>query len=385
MAEHHRVAVIGAGIAGAACCLRLTQIGLRPLWIAPATPSGDKPGELLSAAARPLLAVLGAAHLPKSPGHRPAHSMFSAWGSDKLVERNSIVHLEGPQTVLDRSLFERDLTGLAEAAGPVRLTEPLTRCAPTDKGWLFEFEGGQTTCDLAIDATGRKAVLARDRTPRFRADRLAALYAFLKQDPTSDIVPTPATIVEAVPDGWFYATCLADGRLALNFYTDADLLRTASRGAGPAWTDLLEPSVSVRRWIGEAGFRLTEKPALASAATTWLAPCAGRNWLAVGDAAAAFDPLSSHGMTSALWTGIQGAEAAAATLSGDPDATDAYAGRVARGVQSFLESRTQIYCQETRFHAHEFWRRRQTVFSDGVPLQHRPVSGAPEGFDVAQG
>ncbi|PVB60573.1 glycine oxidase maturase GoxB [Labrenzia sp. 011] len=359
MADHHRIAVIGAGIAGAACCLRLTQLGFRPLWVAPEETLRDKPGELLSAAARPLLAALGAEGLLAKGTHRPAHGMFSAWGSDRLTERSSIVHLEGPQTVLDRMGFERGLNGLAEASGPVRLAEQLTGCAPAENGWLLDVAGRKMTCELAIDASGRKAVLARDRATRFRADRLAALYGFLDQDPASDVTPTPATLVEAVPDGWFYATCLADGRLALNFYTDADLMREASGGREPAWEAVLSTSVSVRRWIDEAGFLLPDKPLLASAATTWLAPCAGANWLAVGDAATAFDPLSSHGMTSALWSGLQGAEAAAASLTGDPLASDIYAERVARGVQEFLIGRRRIYAQETRFADSPFWQRRQ--------------------------
>ncbi|POF32210.1 2-polyprenyl-6-methoxyphenol hydroxylase-like FAD-dependent oxidoreductase [Roseibium marinum] len=350
--------MVGAGIAGAACCLRLTQIGFRPLWIAPAEPVRDKPGELLSAAARPLLAALDAEGLLSASAHRPAHSMFSAWGSDSLAERSSIVHLEGPQTVLHRAVFERALTGLA-AQGTELVREPLLRCAPEGQGWRLECENRKVSCDLAIDASGRKAVLVRDRATRFRADRLAALYGFLEQDPGSDVEPTPATLVEAVPDGWFYATCLADGRLALNFYTDADLMRDASGGKEPAWEAVLRSSISVRRWIEEAGFRLPEKPMLASAATTWFAPCAGATWLAVGDAAAAFDPLSSHGMTSALWTGIQGAQAAAARLGGDPHAPDIYARRVANGVQEFLTGRRRIYAQETRFLDSAFWQRRQ--------------------------
>lgn len=375
MRMHYQIAVIGAGIAGAACCLRLARLGFRPFWIAPAMATGDKPGELLSAAARPLLGSLDAESLLLSPDHRPAHNMVSAWGSASIGSRSSIVHLEGPQTVLNRAAFEKDLLALAETAGPERREATLAHCSRSGDKWRLVLESGEVTANLVIDATGRKAAVARELAPRFRADRLAAWYGFLDQDPASDVAPTQATLVEAAADGWFYATLLADGRLALNFFSDADLMRDLADGPSPTWRALLASSVAVRRWIDEAGFGLNRRPKLASAATTWLAPCAGTNWLAVGDAAAAFDPLSSHGMTSALWTGIRGAEAAAAMLEGDSRAAKDYAGRVARGVQEFLENRQRIYAQETRFAASEFWRRRQkTVGRDAPDNAQAPAS-----------
>ena len=104
------IAVIGGGIAGAASCVALLQRGVRPVWIAPApTPGRDRIGETLSPAANTILADLGLARLLARPMHRAANTSFSAWGSDQLVERNAIVHLEGPGTVLDRAGFATGL------------------------------------------------------------------------------------------------------------------------------------------------------------------------------------------------------------------------------------------------------------------------------------
>jgi hypothetical protein len=218
----------------------------------------------------------------------------------------------------------------------------------------------EITCAFAIDASGRKAVLAGPQTARFRADKLAALYAFLVQDSASDVEPSPATLVEAVPSGWLYATLLPDWRLALNFYTDADLL-PSRRTIDGDWAGMLRDSVVVRRWIDEAGFRFSDRHNVASAATTWLAPCAASTWLAAGDAAAAFDPLSSHGMTSALWSGLKGADAAVASIKGDLAGVRDYNDRVARGIQDFLLARKRIYEMEVRFKDRVFWQRRGQI------------------------
>ena len=353
------VAVIGGGIAGAAACLRLARSGVTPLWIAPCSGSGDKPGEHLAPAARPLLAGLGALDLLDRPVHRPANAMLSAWGSDRIAERHAMVHLEGPATVLDRTAFERDLSGLAQAHGVHRVEGIVAGAERRDGVWRLETDGAEHRARIMLDASGRAAAFAGPRTQRFRADRLAALYAFVEQYAASEVEPTRATLVEAVPAGWWYAALLADGRLALNHYSDPDLLPDGVTRDTAVFRKLLDETRHVARWIREAGFLLREPPRLASAGTTWIAPAAGEGWAAIGDAAAAFDPLSSHGMTTALWTAITASQAAIAMLSGDAEPLGRYAAKVAAGVQEFLVSRTTIYGREARFRDSEFWQRRR--------------------------
>ncbi|OWJ69228.1 glycine oxidase maturase GoxB [Inquilinus limosus] len=359
------VAVIGGGIAGAAACLRLSQLGHAPIWIAAGVPGtthpDDKPGEHLAPAARPLLAKLSALDLLAAPGHRPANAVLSAWGGPHLAERNAIVHLEGPGAVLDRPAFERDLAARALDAGTRRIEAALEVAETADGLWRLYAGGADLTAGFLLDASGRTAVVARSQARRFRADRLAALWAFLEQDPASPVVPTRATLIESAPDGWWYAALLADGRLALNWYSDPDLLPPEATRGAEALAALTAESRHVGRWIDEAGFRLVA-PRLASAGTTWLAPAAGRaegaGWAALGDAAAAFDPLSSHGMTTALWTAIAAAEAAVASVAGDLAPLARYAAAVAGGVQDFLAARSRLYAAEPRFADHTFWRRR---------------------------
>src|SRR5690606_16639768 len=55
----------------------------------------------------------------------------------------------------------------------------------------------------------------------------------------------------------------------------------------------------------------------------------GPGWLACGDAALAFDPLSQQGLLSALHGGLDAARAAHSRLRGDPAPAAAYAARLA--------------------------------------------------------
>lgn len=114
----------------------------------------------------------------------------------------------------------------------------------------------------------------------------------------------------------------------------------------------------VGRWLGSAGYAPDRPPQLASAGTVWLDRAAGEGWAAAGDAAAALDPLSSHGLTSALWGGRRASQAALAMLAGDPAPLARYAGTVDAAVRNVLVQRRAVYAEARRFADQPFWRRR---------------------------
>lgn len=369
------VAVIGGGIAGAAASAALRLRGLPVLWIAPPREDRPRAGESLAAAARPLLETLGAGRILDRPVHRRMETSFSNWGTRALLERSAMALPGGLGTAIDRNAFEKDLLGLALDSGATRLPTSVHTACRTDSGWwLRTIDGGTLTAGLLVDATGRSSLIGRRMTVMRRQDRMIAAVAFLRQR-SSDIDPTRTTLIEAVPDGWWYASLLADGCLAVNHYTDPDLL---PRGLGrdqEAWGRLIADTCYISKWIDTGGFEIAQAPDLTSAGSTWLDRAAGPDWIAVGDAAAAFDPLSAHGMTTALWTAINAAEAVSRSLAGDTAALDAYADRVADGVARFRAEQTAIYRRERRFARHPFWTRRNTPAHHAQPEPIRSTEG----------
>lgn len=351
------VAVIGGGLAGATTCLALHQAGIPPLWVAPPMPDVDKPGEHLAPSARAILQSLGAADLIDRPCHRQSNTVFSSWGSDRLIERHSMIHLEGPAVVLNRRQFEADMVGLARGKVSCMLRVAAVAVERAGGGWIVRTPSQELAVRFVIDATGRASVVGRKHAAHFRADQLAAIVAFFEQKSGAEVEPSKATLIEASRDGWWYATLLPDNRMTLNYYTDADLLPAAADRQAVVEVALRHTQY-IHKWIEETGFRMVKPLRTYSAGTTWLAPAAGADWAAVGDAAAAFDPLSSHGMTAALWTSVTAAKAAVAALEGDSRPLAAYAARVAEGVQSFLVSQRAVYDAEQRYADSEFWARR---------------------------
>lgn len=283
--------------------------------------------------------------------------MFSAWGRGQLVERNSITHLEGSGWVLDRQRFETELISRAEAHVPPQRGKVYS-VRREDTRWVIGLEdGSQLQSAFIIDATGRKSLVGKGQSRLNRADQQVAAWSILEQI-CEDIDPTRATLIEAVEDGWWYAALLPDGRLSVAWFTDPDPINKGLSQDVELWRARLKQPRFIRRWIKEAGFEASEPPKLPSAGTTWLEPCAGGDWAAVGDAAAAFDPLSSHGMTTALWTRHQAAKAMVRAMAGDRAGLGDYAAQVKAGVETFLTQRKSFYGAEQRFADHPFWIRR---------------------------
>lgn len=358
MAARVDIAIIGGGIAGAAAALTLAGRGRSVLVLAPPSKEGQRTGESLSPAAHALLRDLGLTEAFASGPHRPSHVTYAAWGTALLAQRNSIVHTEGPGHVIDRQAFERMLSEAVHRQGVRTVSDSLGEATRAGEGWSLTLSGGERVeAGFVLDCSGRTAVFARRVARRRRADRLVAAYDFVTQHDES-VEPTPATLIEGVAGGWWYATLLPNRRLGLAFFTDPDLMpREVTRDAG-AWRTLAAGTHFIQRWLDTAGYAIREPARLTSAGTAWLEPASGPGWAAAGDAAAAFDPLSSHGLTSALWGGRQAALAALASFDGNPEPLLRYAATIENAARNFVVQRQAVYAHERRFRDQPFWKRR---------------------------
>ena len=115
------------------------------------------------------------------------------------------------------------------------------------------------------------------------------------------------------------------------------------------------------------------------APTYLLDAVAGDRWLAVGDAAAAYDPISAQGIHKALSDGLQAAEAIAAVLEGDTQQLDEYRSSVAARFDNYLSVRNYFYGQEQRWPNSPFWRRRQERSALAKGQEAAAVVGRREG------
>lgn len=84
----------------------------------------------------------------------------------------------------------------------------------------------------------------------------------------------------------------------------------------------------------------------------------GEGWLAIGDAAMSFDPLSGLGMVKAMQSGI---DAAGALVSRADRTASSYHRNNETLWTQFLKVRTQYYIMEKRWPRELFWARRASL------------------------
>jgi len=87
-------------------------------------------------------------------------------------------------------------------------------------------------------------------------------------------------------------------------------------------------------------------------------PSHGVDWVAVGDAASAWDPLSGQGVERALRSGLRAAQAIGEALDHDESALDRYESEHARLHEAYCAQRHAYYESARRWRGLEFWRRR---------------------------
>lgn len=348
------VAVAGAGPAGAVAALVAARSGRRVVLLDDPRPARRRIGESLPGAARPLLRDLGLLPLVEA-GHEPCVGNLSAWGSRELVATDALRDPHGPGWHLDRPRFDDDLRRHAAAAGAVSRRGRVRTVEAVDGGWRIGFGGGATdlTARWVIDATGRHAAVARRLgVVRHRDDGLVAIHAWAAPRAGDR---DRRTLVESAPDGWWYTARLPDGHRVVALHVDGEeavaMLRTPE-----GWHERLASTVHVAAAV--AGARFPTGPRATDAGGARLERFAGQGWLAAGDAALSFDPLSSQGLFHALFTGLRAAEAVDAALGGEPAAVAAYAARLESVRVAYLDHHRAHYRAEGRWPERSFWSRR---------------------------
>lgn len=366
------VVVLGGGCAGAATALSL--LGRDPSLRVAIVEASDyrKPrvGEVLSPQVRPLLKHLGVWDAFCADGHAAAYGTSAVWGDDEPHDNEFIYHLHGEGWHLDRVRFDAMLAREAKERGCGLYTRSrLVAATRQHGGWHLEVRGDEGRFSLdarfVIDATGRQASFARRQgVGKILFDQLLGVFAFFEPVPSSRghssrgqcAARKGYTLIEASREGWWYTAPLPDGRLAVGFLSDADRIRALDLRQWQAFWPELEATRTIRRWLGAA--QPMGDLSCHAAHTQRLEQVAGRGWLAVGDAATTFDPLSSHGMFKGLRFGILAGYAVSDHLRGVEGALDKYQARVWSDFESYLETRRDYYRQEQRWAEAPFWQRR---------------------------
>lgn len=374
--------VVGGGPAGAAAAAAARAEGL-DVELIDASARGDlRPGESLPPGTEPLLVELFGALGFRRDQHRPAYGNRSAWGGAELDANEFMFNPLGPgwhvdRRALDASLREAVLAQGVRVSAGTRVTKPSWQ----RDHWEVALEAARppVRAHVIVDATGRAARIARSQgARRRRVDRLVAAYWQLE---ASDSRGDSTTLVEAVADGWWYTTPVPDGRRVVAFLTDADLLPPRDARTAGAWRERVALAPHVRQALIDADSPLHASPRITDAAVAHLDRVAGDGWVATGDAAVAFDPLSSQGIVTALMMGHAAGRAVAGALTrSDTEPLAQYGAQYASLLEAHLNQRTEYYTVERRWAQAPFWqRRRNPTVASGIDTPEESGSAGTSG------
>ncbi|WP_027593456.1 NAD(P)/FAD-dependent oxidoreductase [Pseudomonas sp. LAIL14HWK12:I7] len=347
MSEPH-IVVLGAGPAGAA-----TAIGLRRLGYPVTVVSDWRRFAAVEGVSQRVLEGLRHAGLggALSEAAMPATRQVR-WNGEHLQMNQEFL--------LDRQRFDRALRADLARAG-VTLVEGRIREVARAEGHQVRLDDGQTLqAEFLVEARGRQAPLAADRMRGPETISLLNLW--------HDAPGAPASAVESLDDGWAWMARLADGRCYWQITLDAQGVPT--KAALPEYcATRRRDSALVAELFGAQAMEPAQVHARSSTAIL-AGECVGDDWIRVGDAAMAVDPLSGNGIFQSLSSALQ-APVVINTLLRRPEraalARQFHQQRVEQLFMRFARIGRDFYGQEQTRAGLPFWARRRG-WPDAQPL-----------------
>ncbi|UVM25723.1 FAD-dependent monooxygenase [Pseudomonas sp. B21-021] len=337
------ILILGAGPAGAAVAL-----GLRRLGYAVTLVSEWRRFAALEGVSQRVLEALRGAGL----NHGLANATLP---SQRQVAWNGQQHAQNIEFLLDRPAFDRGLREDLRMAGVEVIEGRVLNVHSSAEGHRVELDGGQTlTADFLVEARGRQAPASGKG---LRGPETVSLLNRWQGAPG-----VTSSAVESLEDGWAWMARRDDGQCYWQWTVDVASAQL------PGKAQLLDHS-RARRQASDfaqaffAGGQEFELQLHARSSTAILAPqVCGHNWIRVGDAAMAVDPLSGNGIFQSLSSALQ-APVVINTLLRKPEraalAQRFHRQRVEQLFLRFARIGRDFYADEQRWLDQPFWQARR--------------------------
>lgn len=309
------VVIIGPGIAGLCLVWLLQQKGISAILIGPRkTPPMMALAETLPPSSLVLLEQLGLKALFERSALRKTYGYHSLWGTADVVDTNFFFHRPFQHGLkLDRQklLIELENTLIQ----PTLAVDRWSDFDPTQCTLRIQRGPKQDTIKgkIFVDATGRRRALLKVlHIPTQTFDQQLAFTCHLPRIRHPKIKHEVFT--ELFAQGWGIVSGLDEETNVLTLFTEKNSPLARDFRYYTKWKErLVETQVLQDFLVSDRSVKV--KVAIANSSRA--AQIAGQNWLAVGDTALAFDPLSSHGITNAVYTAWRAQEAIAQVFKSD--------------------------------------------------------------------
>lgn len=355
------VLIIGGGPAGASAALSILKYSDLSVTIVESTKLQKiRVGEQVSKSIFDFIEYLG---LKKEDFSEqcflPGYSNNAAWGTDVISSRHSIQSTSVDSYQLNRELFDLVLLNKALENGAQLLLE--TKCLKYDKDnehWVVEIAHPtigliSVKAKYVIDASGRLSNVSRQLGAQIKKDDdLIAVGAFLEFN--DDRILEQEIFLETVEKGWWYYAVLPNKKIVATLFTDADIVKKYKLNTHENWCEELMKTVHIKHkvsgsiahenlWVRNAFSHITDFSTI-------------ENFIAIGDAATSFDPISSMGIGFAMSSACNGA---LAIIDGKKESILNYQKDLQSIYQEYYDTKTKYYDQEERWLESPFWMSRR--------------------------
>ena len=310
--------------------------------------------ETLPPSAMPLLERLNVLELFEATAIKKTYGYHAVWGSASL----QTAHFFNNNPFKFGLKINKEVvvnTLKSEAKDKVISYDSLEALAINDEGVsvVLQTKNKSQTIqgDFIIDATGRKrAILKRLGVAERTYDELLAYTTHVPKVTQTSLIHEVFT--ETFEHGWATVSSLNETTNVMTLFTNKMIKNGAQFKTFEAWKTLLKDTQYLSAFLPENN---TAKIIGGKANSSTPKDIAGHRWLAIGDAALAFDPLSSHGITNALYTANYASEVIASTRLEGKGYLPKYHEDLTAIFNGYLKTKNHMYLMEKRWKTAPFW------------------------------
>ncbi|MDY8138143.1 FAD-dependent monooxygenase [Aquimarina sp. 2201CG5-10] len=206
---------------------------------------------------------------------------------------------------------------------------------------------------IIIDATGRnRAILKRLKIPIEQYDNLISYSSHIPKIKHPKLIHD--VFIESFKYGWGIVSGLDKNTNMMSIFTNKGNPIQGDLKNFNYWHSILSETLFLKDFLGnQSDINVIGGDANSSKAKY----LSGKNFIAIGDAALSFDPLSSHGVTTAIYTAKEASLAIEAYIKNDNnELLGTYSETLSSIFDQYLMSKNMIYMTEKRWPNSFFWK-----------------------------
>ena len=353
------VIILGAGPAGLALATRLSPKKVLLLERQLESLTDMRIGESLPGAAKTLLQRLGVFEEFLAGNHLERSATIAIWDKEEPVWQDSLRDPSGPGWLLDRRQFEHMLKSAAIRSGAkIHYGYRDIQLTRHSEYWSIFAYNVSHSAPVIVDASGRSAYLARHLGLTHRKlDSQVCLHAFFNSQTQDE---NTCTRVLADQNGWWYSVRLANGNQVLAYHLDAKHPDRLQLQQSDAFLNRARTHVFLAEIVDQVkAVEVHTRPAGTAILDIGNLENAGSGFLAIGDAAITFDPISSQGLFNALASAECAYKAINADFRNNSYALQEFKHELLAVTSHYLAKLRHTYMGPERFAMEPFWNERR--------------------------